>query len=203
MFHKRITFLIGPKVSEHFFKAKDTEMSQKEVYEFNVPTFEKGVVFDVDHTTRAEQFRFFADSLKSNRLRQYVGMMVKEAEDFFGKWGDEGEVDLLDALSSSIVLTASRCLLGREIRETLFAEVTTLVHDLDKGMVPLSVFFPYAPIEAHRKRDKARKDLAAIFDKVIQARRESGASEPDVLQTFIDARYKDGSRLTNDQVLGI
>ena len=57
MFHKRITFLIGPKVSEHFFKAKDTEMSQKEVYEFNVPTFGKGVVFDVDHQTRAEQFR--------------------------------------------------------------------------------------------------------------------------------------------------
>ena len=53
MFHKRITFLIGPKVSEHFFKARDTEMSQKEVYEFNVPTFGKGVVFDVDHTTRA------------------------------------------------------------------------------------------------------------------------------------------------------
>ena len=48
VFHKRITFLIGPKVSEHFFKARDTEMSQKEVYEFNVPTFGKGVVFDVD-----------------------------------------------------------------------------------------------------------------------------------------------------------
>ena len=46
-------------------------------------------------------------------------------------------------------------------------------------------------------------NLAAIFDKVIVARRESGASEPDVLQTFIDARYKDGSRLTNDQVLGM
>jgi len=44
VFHKRITFLIGPKVSEHFFKAKDSEMSQKEVYEFNVPTFGKGVV---------------------------------------------------------------------------------------------------------------------------------------------------------------
>jgi sterol 14-demethylase len=38
---------------------------------------------------------------------------------------------------------------------------------------------------------------------VIQGRRESGSTEPDVLQTFIDARYKDGSRLTNDQVLGM
>ena len=91
VFHKRITFLIGPKVSEHFFKAKDTEMSQKEVYDSTSPTFGKGVVFDVDHQTRAEQFRFFADSLKSNRLRQYVGMMVKEAEDYFGKWGESGE----------------------------------------------------------------------------------------------------------------
>lgn len=29
--HKRITFLIGPDVSPHFFKASDDEMSQTEV----------------------------------------------------------------------------------------------------------------------------------------------------------------------------
>jgi sterol 14-demethylase len=75
--HKKFTFLLGPHVSGHFFKANDEEMSQKEVrmhallaptvwrrvmeirrrmraaalqvYQFNVPTFGKGVVFDVDH----------------------------------------------------------------------------------------------------------------------------------------------------------
>ena len=52
----------------------------------------------------------------------------EEAEDFFAKWGDEGEVDLLDSLSELIVLTASRCLLGREIRETLFSEAGTNHH---------------------------------------------------------------------------
>lgn len=36
-------------------QANDNQMSQKEVYEFNVPTFGKGVVFDVDNATRAEQ----------------------------------------------------------------------------------------------------------------------------------------------------
>ena len=64
-----------------------------------------------------------------------------EAEDFFAKWGDEGEVDLLEQLSELIVLTASRCLLGREIRETLYSEVTSLVHDLDKGMVMMTLMF--------------------------------------------------------------
>ena len=29
--HKNITFLLGPRVSAHFFKANDEEMSQKEV----------------------------------------------------------------------------------------------------------------------------------------------------------------------------
>ena len=98
-------------------------MSQKEVYEFNVPTFGKGVVFDVDHQTRAEQFRFFADSLKSNRLRQYVGMMVKEAEDYFGKWGESGEVDLLDTLSELIVLTLSLLAIDRRPVHVLVMEL--------------------------------------------------------------------------------
>ena len=110
--HKRITFLLGPHASPHFFKANDDEMSQKEVYEFNVPTFGPGVVFDVDHKTRAEQFRFFADALKSARLALYVPQFVSEAREYFAGWGDEGVVDLKDALAELTVMTAARTLLG-------------------------------------------------------------------------------------------
>jgi hypothetical protein len=87
-------------------------MSQKEVYEFNVPTFGPGVVFDVDHKTRAEQFRFFGDALKSSRLTAYVPQFVAEARSYFAGWGDEGVVDLKDALADLIILTASRTLMG-------------------------------------------------------------------------------------------
>lgn len=31
LLHKKVTFLLGPHVSEHFFKASDDELSQKEV----------------------------------------------------------------------------------------------------------------------------------------------------------------------------
>ena len=204
--HKRMTFLIGPQVSAHFFKGSDELVSQKEVYEFNVPTFGKGVVFDVDHRKRREQFKFFAEALKPSRLRTYVDQMVDEAELFFSKWGDSGEIDILHELSSLIILTASRCLLGREIRETLFEEVYRLFHFLDMGMQPISVMFPYLPIKAHRDRDSARKELSQIFSKVIQARRASGQSENDVLQTFIDARYSEkygGRPLTDDEITGM
>jgi sterol 14-demethylase len=36
----------------------------------------------------------------------------------------------------------------------MFEKVAELLHVLDEGMVPISVMFPYLPIEVHRKRDK-------------------------------------------------
>ncbi len=36
----------------------------------------------------------------------------------------------------------------------MFEKVSALLHDLDEGMLPVSVLFPYLPIPAHRKRDQ-------------------------------------------------
>ncbi|CAI9093095.1 OLC1v1028510C1 [Oldenlandia corymbosa var. corymbosa] len=200
---KNITFFIGPEVSAHFFKAPESDLSQQEVYQFNVPTFGPGVVFDVDYSIRQEQFRFFTESLRVNKLRGYVDQMVVEAQEYFSKWGDTGEVDLKYELEHLIILTASRCLLGEEVRNKLFDDVSALFHDLDNGMLPISVLAPNLPIPAHRRRDKARKKLAAIFASIIDSRRQSGKSEHDMLQCFIDSKYKDGRPTTKDEVTGL
>lgn len=204
--HKRVTFLIGPDVAPHFFKATDDEMSQTEVYNFNVPTFGKGVVYDVDQKVRTEQFRFFTEALKKDRLKKYVPQFAAEAEAYFSKWGQTGVVDLKDVFSKLIALTAARTLLGREIREQLFDQVADLLHDLDDGMRPISVFFPYLPTPYHKKRDEARVKLGQIFSKVIQARRASPVKEEDVLQQFCDARYQNvcgGRQLTEEEITGL
>ena len=64
----------------------------------------------------------------------------------------------------------------------MFREVADLYHDLDDGMRPISVIFPYLPTAFHRRRDAARTQLHAIFSKVIAARRASGVKEDDMLQ---------------------
>lgn len=203
IFHKNITFLIGPEVSAHFFKAPESDLSQQEVYQFNVPTFGPGVVFDVDYSVRQEQFRFFTEALRVNKLKSYVNQMVSEAEDYFSKWGSSGEVDLKYELEHLIILTASRCLLGREVRDKLFDDVSALFHDLDNGMLPISVLFPYLPIPAHRRRDNARKKLAEIFANIISSRKSADKSEDDMLQCFIDSKYKDGRPTTESEVTGL
>ncbi|KAF3784195.1 Sterol 14-demethylase [Nymphaea thermarum] len=203
LLHKRVTFLIGPEVSAHFFKAVETDLSQQEVYQFNVPTFGPGVVFDVDYSVRQEQFRFFTEALRVTKLKGYVEQMVVETEDYFSKWGKEGTVDLKYELEHLIILTASRCLLGREVRDKLFDDVSALFHDLDNGMQPISVIMPYLPIPAHRRRDRARKRLADIFASIISARKVSGRSENDMLQSFIDSKYKDGRPTTDGEISGL
>ncbi len=87
----------------------DVQMSQKEVYEFNVPTFGKGVVFDVGHQERAEQFRFFSEALKTARLQTYAQLMVEEAERFFKERlkADEGVVRARG--SSAVIHSLTRC----------------------------------------------------------------------------------------------
>jgi sterol 14-demethylase len=107
-------------------------------------------------------------------------------------------VNLKSELEHLIILTASRCLLGSEVRDQLFKNVSDLFHDLDNGMLPISVLFPYLPIPAHKRRDRARKELASIFSKIIQNRRASGKQENDMLQSFMDSKYRSTGRGLED-----
>ena len=56
---------------------------------------------------------------------------------------------------------------GREVRESMFHQVADLFHDLDMGMLPISVLFPYLPIPPHWRRDRcAHNNTAHAFSHV-------------------------------------
>jgi len=203
--HKNLTFLLGPEASAPFFRLGDEIMSQSEVYSFMTPVFGTGIVYDAEPKKRIQQYQILATGLKANRLKAYVPKIELETINYVKAWGESGTINLLDALSELTILTSSRCLHGDDVRENLFAEVARLYHDLDKGVTPLSFFFPYAPTYAHGKRDNARKEMVRIFSKIIEARRTSKdtSNNTDILQLFIEMKYKDGSFLSNDEIVGL
>lgn len=203
LLHKRLTFLIGPAACETFFKASDTELDQSDPYKFSTPVFGKDVVYDAKLENRLQHFRILSMTLRVNMLETYVPLMMKEAHDFFQGWGNSGEVDLFDELSRLIILTGSRCIMGREVRENLFGEVSHLIHDMDQGMQPISVLANWLPIKAHRLRDRARKQLGKLFEPIIKARRESNSKGDDMLQWLVDARYRDGTPFADHEVVGL
>jgi sterol 14alpha-demethylase len=207
MLHKNLTFLLEPEVSAPFYQLGDDVMSQSEVYSFMTPVFGKGVVYDAEPKRRVQQMQSMAQGLRSTRLKVYVPKIEAETLAYIKKWGATGKVNILDAMSELTILTSSRCLHGDEIRENMFAEVSRIYHDLDKGVTPLSFFFPYAPTAAHAMRDNARKEMVKIFTKVIDKRRAEGGDTShytDILQIYIDFTYReDNTQLTQDQIVGL
>jgi sterol 14-demethylase len=163
------------------------------------------VVYDAPESKRKQQMTHMAKGLRVAMLRRYIPKIQRETEEFLRKWGDEGEVDILEVLSELTILTSSRCLHGDDVRENMFNEVAQLYNDIDKGITPISFFWSEAPIEAHRKRAKARKQMVDLFSSVIKARRlkEDTSMHTDILQSFIDFEYKDGTKLTNDEITGL
>lgn len=206
-FHKRLTFLIGPEAQEPFFKASDEVLSQNEVYGFMKPVFGAGVVYDASKKNRQVQFQSMANGLRTARLKGYTAKIEKETRQYLETWGDSGEIDLFHALSELTILTSSRCLHGDDVRENLFKEVSELYHDLDKGLTPLTVFFPNAPTAVHKKRNAAREKMVELFSKVIKNRRdnpnEKHSDGTDILSIFMDVKYKDGTAITDEQVTGL
>nr|CAB3455452.1 unnamed protein product [Digitaria exilis] len=200
----KVTFLVGPKACAHFFHATESEISIGDVYKMTVPIFGKGVGYDVDNDTRNEQHRFFADALRPAKLRSYVAPMLREVEEYFAKWGQCGTVDLKQEMDTVLMLMASRCLLGEEVRDHMHGEVSSLLHDLTGGLHLASMFFPYLPTPAHRRRDKARARLEEIFSGIVRSRRSSGRAGDDLLQVLIDSRYKkDGRATTEAEITGL
>mmetsp|Transcript_22438 Transcript_22438/g.33466 ORF Transcript_22438/g.33466 Transcript_22438/m.33466 type:complete len:598 (-) Transcript_22438:220-2013(-) len=208
---KRLTFLVGPKAGDVFFSASDKELGQEEVYKFMTAVFGKGVVYDAPAHIRHQQFRFLGTGLKTARLKSYVPLIVEEARKYLDEKLDqkEGEIDILDTMSEMLILTSSRCLMGKEVRENLFGQIASLYHDLDQGITPLSVFLPNAPTPAHRRRDLARKEMVKLFSKVIKSRRsQENIDTSDMLGYLCTVRYKpekgekEGRLLTVDEITG-
>ena len=66
-----------------------------------------------------------------------MNLALTDVQEFFSTWGDEGEIDFKEAMARLIIITASRCLLGKEVRENMVDKVSELVHTLDLGMLPI------------------------------------------------------------------
>lgn len=207
MVAEKCTFLIGADAHKVFFEATDEEMDQARPYRFMKPIFGKGVVYDSPLKKRRQQMRALGRSLRPSVLKNYPPMIAKETKDYLNShWGESGTIDLHKCFAELIINTASATLLGPEIRGEMFKEMSTLYAHLDNGLTPLSVFFPNAPIEAHKIRDHARIEISALFGRILAKRRsdpEAAASRNDMIKTLMEFTYSDGTKFTDDEIAGM
>ncbi|WP_100479968.1 cytochrome P450 [Mycobacteroides abscessus] len=205
---KQVVFLSGAEANEFFFRSSDEDLDQAEAYPFMTPIFGKGVVFDADPERRKEMLHNAA--LRGEQMKGHAATIENEVRQMISRWGESGEVDLLDFFAELTIYTSSACLIGKKFRDELDGRFAHLYHQLEQGTDPLCYVDPYLEIESFRQRDEARTGLVALVQEIINGRVQRSADSPtdksqrDMLDVLIMIKDEHGNpRFTADEITGM
>ncbi|KAH8117864.1 lanosterol 14-alpha-demethylase [Phellopilus nigrolimitatus] len=217
MFGRRMTVALGPKGSNFILGGKLAQLSAEEAYtHLTTPVFGKDVVYDVPNEVLMEQKKFVKFGLSMDNFRAYVGMVEDEVNEFLNKdssfstfqmndINEWGSFHSFKALAEITILTASRTLQGKEVRDSLDKTFAQRYNDLDGGFTPINFLFPNLPLESYRKRDRAQQAMSDFYVDLIRKRRngESVDAEHDMISALMQQRYKNGRELGEREIAHI
>nr|AEB00644.1 sterol 14 alpha-demethylase [Ganoderma lucidum]AEB00645.1 sterol 14 alpha-demethylase [Ganoderma lucidum] len=213
----RVTVTLGTHGNDYVFGGKHTQLAAEDVYShLTTPIFGKDVVHDCPNEKLMEQKRFVKVSLTLDKFRSYVGMIEDEIKDYLNSEAsfrtyqmndinEWGAFSTLKTFSEITILTASRTLQGREIRERLSKDFAQVYSDLDHGFTPLHWMIPGLPLPSYRKRDAAHLKMSSFYQSLIRARRAmpDHEREDDVMSSLMLQKYRDGTPLPDHEIAHI
>ncbi|EPQ54358.1 cytochrome P450 [Gloeophyllum trabeum ATCC 11539] len=216
LFGRKVTVALGPKGNNFVLGGKSVALSAEDAYtHLTTPVFGKDVVYDVPNDVFMEQKKFVKVGLSTENFRAYVGMIEQEVSDFFRRdpsfqvfqkntTEEWGSFDVLKALSEITILTASRTLQGKEIRQSLDKHFADLYSDLDGGFTPINFLFPNLPLESYRKRDVAHAKMSQFYQDILRKRKEGGSEyEHDMMAALMNQKYRNGRPLADHEIAHI
>ncbi|CAI2181580.1 9682_t:CDS:2 [Funneliformis geosporum] len=203
LFGKRMVTCLGAEGNNFVFNAKLADASAEAAYKsLTVPVFGKGVVYDVHNSVLMEQKKFVKSGLSNENLRAYVPMIEMETKNYFSRWNKTSDIqDIHKATAELIIMTASRCLLGDEVRSKLDESFAQIFHDLDGGFKPINFLFEDLPLQSNKLRDVAHVKMRHFFMNIMKDRREKGVTDrTDIMQYLTtNCQYKNGRKLSDEE----
>ncbi|ETI25136.1 hypothetical protein G647_04508 [Cladophialophora carrionii CBS 160.54] len=206
----KVTVYLGAKGNNFILNGKLKDLNAEEVYgPLTVPVFGPGVVYDVDNARFMDQKRLLKEGFTSQSLRAYVPQFVSEVEQYVDSnaafQGDGGICDISTVLSEMSLYAAAGSLQGREVRDAFDSSFATYYRHLDDGFAPVNFMFPWLPTPVNRRRDRAQQMMAKLYMDIIQKRRSTGNQDNsnDMLWALMDARYKDGTQIPDEEIANL
>ena len=203
----RVTVVGHRDLHDIFFKPRNDVLNPSEVYKFMKPVFGPGVVYDAPHHIMRQQLGFVAEQLSQAKLKTCVPIIQREVRECLTRdWGDEGEINLLDAMASMLISTAALCLFGRHVKDIITpSKLADLLCRIEEGINPVAVFIHWLPSIGLFKQQAARREFVKIATSILEERRNDPEADQkqDIITALLDAVYRDGSEMTEDEKVGI
>lgn len=205
-----MTVYLGVHGHEFVLNAKSSDVSAEAAYtKLTTPVFGEGVIYDCPNSRLMEQKKFCKAALSTEAFRRYVPLVEEEVRDYLLKSthfhmikSTSGEVDVMETQPEMTMFTASRTLLGSELRAMLDTSFSGFYTDLDRGFTPLNFVFSHLPLENYRRRDYAQKTISNTYMDLISRRREKNdIQDRDLIDTLLkNSRYKDGKQMSDKEI---
>ena len=209
-----MTVYLGPKGHEFVLNSKLADVSAEEAYShLTTPVFGKGVIYDCPNHRLMEQKKFAKFALTKDSFQKYVPRIQEEILDYFKSCLDfsmternSGVANVMKTQPELTILTASKSLMGDDMRARFDTSFAQLYSDLDKGFTPINFVFPHLPLPAYRRRDEAQRKISATYMSLINDRRKSGDIVPDrdlIDSLMVNSTYKDGVKMTDQEIANL
>lgn len=208
---KVMTVYLGPKGHEFVFNSKLADVSAEEAYShLTTPAFGEGVIYDCPNHRLMEQKKFAKSALTKDSFQRYVPRIQEEVLDFFKTCcsydmteRSNGIVDVLHTQAEMTILTASKSLMGDDMRAKFDKSFAGLYTDLDRGFTPIHFVFPKLPLPSYYKRDAAQKKISATYMSLINERRATDdivAGRDLIDSLMLNCTYKDGVKMSDQEI---
>jgi len=204
-------FMGGNEAQEAFYSAPDAILSARDAYQFTIPAFGKGIIYDAPDAKFQEERKWLASLLSRKQFEDYVPIMEAEVNAYCDEfWNQEsGTVNFTEAIGEIIIRTSTHCLQGPEIRAQS-ENYAQYMDDIDHALSVLAFFYPYLPLPAFKKRNEARKKIGAIVKQIIKNRREAPAKnttegeESDLIEMMMGKIYRSQGNIpvSDDEIAG-
>lgn len=204
LFGAKHVLLGSADAQEAVYRATDDQVSASAPYQYMVPIFGEGIQYGAPLEIERQQVKFMSDALRPKRMKTYAQVIAQEVEDYIADWGDEGEKEFHDTFKDLVLRTSTHCLMGPDFRRRLTDEFGRLFAQLEHAISPEAIVDAHSEEEAFARRDEARAKLQEMLSNFVEERRNSTEEHPpDMLESFMQARYVDGSGLADELLPGM
>lgn len=155
-------------------------------------------------------FQLLKEGFTSASLRAYVPLFTFETESYLRKnsasESSSSICDISTVFSEIALYCAASSLQGKEVRDSFDSTFATLYRHLDDGFAPVNFMFPGLPLTVNRRRDHAQKTMAKLYMDIIGRRRAGSGPEAeshDMLWALMDATYKDGTKVGDEETANL
>lgn len=197
---KKMAVIAGAEAAETFFTKTDGDLRMDKAYGPLRAMFGE-IAFTASPEVYNAQRHILHAPFKGGKMPGYVRVMQVEIQQWLDSLGTSGEIDLVESLAPVVQNVAAHAIMGEDFRKRMGREFWDLYEDLNKGLD--MVFPPNWPLPKFRKRDRAKARMHEIIAPIIAERRTNSNQYDDMLQDFVEARYKDDSPVPDEIIIGL